>query len=51
MLPPTPPHIRGISCTVNLVCCFVPDGDGIAMVEGITHSVLVVREHARHSSI
>jgi len=46
MLPPTPPHIRGISCSVNLVCCFVPDGDGITMVEGITHSIRVVREYA-----
>jgi|APCry1669188879_1035177.scaffolds.fasta_scaffold978375_1 hypothetical protein len=45
MLPPTPPHIRGIDCMVNLVCYFVPDGDGIAMVEGITHSIRVVREY------
>jgi len=45
MLPPTPPHIRGVDCMVNLVCLFVPDGDGIAMVEGITHSIRVVREY------
>ena len=45
MLPPAPPHIRGVDCMVNLVCLFVPDGDGIAMVEGITHSIRVVREY------
>ena len=41
--PVTPPHVKGVGCSIELTCDFVFDGTELMMIEGTRDVVHIAR--------